>query len=56
MRVDSKGKVYVLDVNNNPGIDFDPESGITISAKAAGLNFEQLVDNIVKEAYDSPIV
>lgn len=49
-------KVYVLEINNNPGLDFDPSSGITVSAEAAGLNFEQLIENIVKEAYDSPIV
>lgn len=55
MRVDNSGKVYVLDVNNNPGIDFDPESGITVSAEASGLNFDKLIANIVKEAYDSPL-
>lgn len=55
MRV-SGGKVYVLEVNNNPGIDFDPESGIAVSALKAGLDWPSLLKNIVEEAYDSPVV
>lgn len=44
-------KVYVLEVNNNPGIDFDSESGITVSAKKVGLDWPKLLTNIVEEAY-----
>ncbi len=49
-------KVYVLEVNNNPGIDFDPDSGITVAAKAAGLDWPGLLTNIVEEAYDTVVV
>ncbi len=49
-------KVYILEVNNNPGIDFDPESGIAVSAKKTGLDWPSLLKNIVEEAYDSPVV
>lgn len=51
MRITPQGQVYVLEVNNNPGIDFDPESGITVAAKAAGLDWPGLLTNIVQEAY-----
>lgn len=49
-------KVYVLEINNNPGIDFDSGSGIAVSAKMAGLDWEGLLTNIVEEAYDSTVV
>lgn len=43
--------IFVLEINNNPGIDFDPDSGITVSAVAAGLTYEGLLKNIVENAY-----
>lgn len=43
-------EVYVLEINNNPGIDFEPESGITTSAKSAGFTFETLLAHIVENA------
>jgi len=55
MRINND-RVYVLEVNNNPGIDFDPESGITVSAKKAELDWSGLLTNIVQEAYDPIIV
>lgn len=48
--------VYVLEVNNNPGIDFDPDSGISVSAQKAGLDWPSLLKNIVEEAYNPFIV
>lgn len=51
-RVDARikaGRVYVLEINNNPGIDFDEGSGITWSARKAGLTWEGLLQNIVRE-------
>lgn len=47
----SRGKVYILEINNNPGIDYDPNSGIAHSALAAGLTWHDLLRNIVTEAY-----
>ena len=43
-------KPYVLEINNNPGIDFEPESGIAASARNAGFNFETLLTHIVENA------
>lgn len=43
-------KIYVLEINNNPGIGDDPYSGITVSSRAAGLNFKQLVEVVVAGA------
>ncbi len=51
MRLTPAGKIYVLEVNTNPGIDFDPESGIAVSAQKAGLSWPMLLTNIVEEAY-----
>ncbi len=42
-------EVFVLEINNNPGIDFDPDSGIAYSAKKAGLTWDSLLKNIVEE-------
>ncbi len=44
-------QVFVLEVNNNPGIDFDAESGIAVSARKVGLDWPGLLRNIVQEAY-----
>lgn len=43
-------EVFVLEINNNPGIDFDPDSGIAYSSKKAGLTWGDLLKNIVEEA------
>ena len=51
MRIDSQGRVYVLEINNNPGIDYDGLSGIGVSARLAGMTFENLVSHIVENAY-----
>ncbi|MDO8488063.1 MAG: hypothetical protein Q7S31_01980 [bacterium] len=51
LRIAPDGQVYILEVNNNPGIDFDSESGITVSAKAVDLTWQTLLKNIVEEAF-----
>jgi D-alanine-D-alanine ligase-like ATP-grasp enzyme len=44
--------INVLEINNNPGIDFEDDSGIGLSAKAAGFkNFSELLKHIVENAY-----
>ncbi len=49
-RVNKKG-VYVLEINNNPGIGFDLESGIGRSARRVGFDkYSKLIDHIVKNA------
>lgn len=50
MRV-SGNNVYVLEVNNNPGIDWDPDNALHYCAQKAGfLTFEQLLTHIVHDA------
>ena len=44
------GEIFVLEINNNPGIDYDIESGIGVSARAAGLSWEDLLKHIVENA------
>lgn len=48
-RYDGKD-LYVLELNNNPGIDYALNSGIGISARAARLTEEGLVKHIVENA------
>ncbi|SRR3989344_1984510 len=43
-------EVFVLEINNNPGIDYDIESGIGMSARAVGLSWEDLLRHIVENA------
>lgn len=44
--------INVLEINNNPGIDFEDDSGIGLSAKAAGFkSFPELLKHIVENAY-----
>ncbi|MEK9201135.1 MAG: hypothetical protein AAB909_04150 [Patescibacteria group bacterium] len=53
-RIDMRIKgneVYVLEINNNPGMGFDTESGIGLSARAVGLNYETMLSHIVENAY-----
>ena len=53
IRIDMReknGRLYLLEVNVNPGLDWDPYYSMTISAKAAKMNFEDLVDAIVSSA------
>lgn len=42
--------VYVLEVNNNPGIGWDLDSGITHSCIAAGISFKELLIMILNNA------
>jgi len=45
-------EVFVLEINNNPGIDFATDSGIGASARAAGFGtYGQLLEHIVTNAY-----
>lgn len=42
---------YVLEINNNPGVDFHILSGMGVSAHAAGFTYHTLLDHIIKNAY-----
>lgn len=44
-------EIFVLEINNNPGIDYDIESGIGVSARAVNLSWEDLLKHIVENAY-----
>jgi D-alanine-D-alanine ligase-like ATP-grasp enzyme len=47
-----EGIMNVLEINNNPGIDFEDDSGIGLSTKAAGFtSFAELLTHIVENAY-----
>ncbi len=53
-RVDMRikdGKIYVLEINNNPGMGFDTESGIGLSARAVGFNYATMLTHIVENAF-----
>jgi D-alanine-D-alanine ligase len=43
--------LYLLEINNNPGIDFSDESGFGVSGKAAGFTYEEILTHIVENAY-----
>ena len=44
-------EVFVLEINNNPGIDYDIQSGIGVSARFVNLSWEDLLKHIVENAY-----
>lgn len=46
IRLSSDGMPYVLEVNANPGVG--PEDGVVRSAKAAGYNYPQFLEAIIK--------
>ena len=45
MRMDSLGKIYVIEVNPNP--DISPESGFSKALKVAGISYEAFVNQVV---------
>ncbi|MBN2239225.1 MAG: ATP-grasp domain-containing protein [Dehalococcoidales bacterium] len=50
MRMDSKRRVYVLEVNPNP--DISPESGAALQAQAAGMDYTAFIKKIVDLAME----
>lgn len=50
MRV-RENEVFVLEINNNPGMGFDTESEIGLSARAVGFDYKGLLTHIVENAY-----
>ena len=45
-------EIFVLDINNNPGLDFELDSGMGISARLAGFKtYGELLKHIVENAY-----
>jgi len=47
-RVDSQGMPYVLEINTNPGIS--PDSGFVAATQRAGLEFTEVVEQIIQDA------
>ena len=45
MRMDSLGKIYVIEVNPNP--DISPESGFSKALKVAGISYKAFVNQVV---------
>lgn len=50
-RIDDRGNPFVLEVNCNPDISNDPQTGFPRSARAAGYNYDQMVLAIVEAAW-----
>lgn len=50
IRCDEQGNPYFLELNSNPGLGDDPDYGMTVSYKAAGMNFSDFVWEIVQSA------
>ncbi|MEK7154739.1 MAG: ATP-grasp domain-containing protein [Patescibacteria group bacterium] len=45
-------EVYVLEINNNPGVDFNTDAGMGVSARLAGFKtYGELLKHIVENAY-----
>ena len=45
-------EVFVLEINNNPGLDFDTDAGMGVSARLAGFKtYNELLKHIVENAY-----
>ncbi len=46
------GEIFVLEINNNPGVDWDIDAGMGISARLAGFKtYGELLTHIVENAY-----
>lgn len=43
-------EVFVLEINNNPGIDFEEDSGFGLSGKTAGFTYEGILSHILESA------
>lgn len=50
IRCDQQGNPYFLELNSNPGLGDDPDYGMTVSYKAAGMAFTDFVWEIVSSA------
>lgn len=50
IRCDKNGHPFFLELNSNPGLGDDPDYGMTVSYKAAGMNFSDFVWEIVRSA------
>ncbi|MEK7064681.1 MAG: ATP-grasp domain-containing protein, partial [Patescibacteria group bacterium] len=51
LRVRSE-EIFVLEINNNPGLDWDLDSGMGISARLAGFkSYGEVLSHIVENAY-----
>jgi D-alanine-D-alanine ligase-like ATP-grasp enzyme len=44
-------EIFVLEINNNPGIDFSDDSGFGVSGKAAGFTYQSILKHIVENCW-----
>jgi len=51
IRCDAHDTPYFLELNSNPGLGDDPEYGMTVSYKAAGMTFSDFVFEIVNSTH-----
>ena len=45
---------YIIETNTNPGLDEDPENGLVLSYRAAGMSYTDFLEGIVHQAIKYP--
>lgn len=49
MRIQN-GQIYVLEINNNPGVGWDADGGLTHSCELAGMGYADFISGVIQNA------